>query len=154
MPAPVYTADYPGCWFPESKLEKGFKATGNGTAIPKGALVRFDDGSGFYVIAPTGAPVPGKFAVTTKATTDDQTDLELVVKGPVTVTTSTTTRRNRGLKPSTTVAGQVEEGDPDVAGNIGNHMGVGLSNTRDGTGAPASLPANTVVIMDLNYGVS
>jgi len=154
MPAPVYTADYAGTWFPESKNEKGFKATGPGTAIPKGSLVRFDDGTGFYVIAPAGAAVPGKFAVTVKAATDDQADLELVVKGPVTVVSSTVMRRNRKVIPSATVAGQVAEGDPDAAGSIGNYMGVGLSNTRDGTGAPVTVPIGTVVIMDLGFGVS
>lgn len=159
MPAPAYAADAAGHWFPESKLDKGFKPTGAGTAIPKGNLVRFAPATFTYATAAAGAAVPGDFAVTTKATTDTQADLELVTKGPVTVVTATILRRGMYVRPSATVAGQVDEISPDTAtatgvGAIGKYMGTALSNSRDGSGAPATTPAGTVVIIDLNFGVS
>jgi len=154
MVAPAYANDEPGAWFPESVLDKGFKATGANTAIPKGNLTRFDDGTFTYATAAAGAAVPGTFAVPTKATTDAEAGLEIVVKGPVTVRTATTLRRGMNVKPSATAAGQVDEASPDDAGAIGKFMGIGISNVRDGTGAPASVPAGTVVIIDLGFKVS
>jgi len=155
MVAPTYTSDYAGCWFPETKLESGRKATGGATKLLKGVLVRLSDATNppTYVIAPTTAPVPGDFGVTVKEFADDVAGIEIAVKGPVTVKTTTELRRGMSVKPSTTEAGAVESGDPDVAGNIGKYMGIGTANDRDGIGAP-TVPANTVVIIDLNYGVS